>query len=96
MIPDTKIDPDTIGQMVAEGIAIINEHADAADGQELERWLADEAKTGNALRPLQQLTPIARELLDDASIINDTEKQMRVAVAHDALSGLLSLYGIEA
>lgn len=95
MIPDTKIDPDTIGQMVAEGIAIINEHTDANDGYNLEQWLADEAKSGNALRPLQQLMPIARELLDDASIINDADKQTRVAVAHDALSGLLSLYGIE-
>lgn len=96
MIPDTKIDPDTIGQMVAEGIAIINEHTDAADGYTLERWFDDETKSGNALRPLQRLMPIARELLDDASIINDPGKQLRVAVAHDALSGLLSVFAIEA
>jgi len=96
MTMSAQIDADTVGQMVAEGIAIINEHTDAADGNTLGRWFDDEAKSGNALRPLQRLMPIARELLDDASIINDPGKQLRVAVAHDALSGLLSVFAIEA
>ncbi|RUN75252.1 hypothetical protein EJC47_17065 [Sphingomonas sp. TF3] len=95
MLLNMKVDPDTIGQMVVEGIAIIKNCADD-DNYILEDWFSYEAKQGDALRPLQQLMPVACGLLEDASILNDVGKQLRVAVAHDALSGLLSLYGIEA
>lgn len=87
------IDPETIGQMVAEGLAIIIEHTDG-DEFELREWLIGDAKRGQALRPLKKLAESAHDFLDDLSILNDTSKQLRVSVAYNALAGLLSCYDI--
>lgn len=95
MPKNNMIDPDTIGQMVVEGLEIINAHTDG-DDFDLKVWLTKENKTGNALRPLRQLADAAHAFLDDGSILNDPQKQLRVLVAYGAISGLLSVYGVEA
>lgn len=94
MPKNNMIDPDTIGQMVVEGLEIINAHTDG-DDFDLKEWLNNENKSGNALRPLRQLADAAHAFLDDASILNDPHKQLRVLVAYGAISGPLSLYGVE-
>ena len=96
MTPNVMIDADTVGQMVAEGMEIVYFYADVGEGYTLKQWLRIQAQRGDAIGPLRQLMPLARDLLEDASILNDAGKQLRVSVAHDAISGLLSLYGIEA
>ena len=96
MARTTMIDPDTIGQMFVEGVTIINDHTDASDGYELGQWFASEVKRGDPLRTFQLLIPLAREFLEDASILNDEAKQLRVSVAHDVMSGVLASFGIEA
>lgn len=88
------IDPDIVGHLVAEGLEIINAHSDS-DSVDLKAWLAQEHGAANTLQPLQRSADEARALLDDASILNDPQKQVRVIVAYGAISGILSSYGID-
>ncbi len=94
MSKTNMIDPDTIGQLVVEGIGIIHQHHGYADetAEEKKQAIKHCAERGEPFARLQGDLDGARDLLDDRAIALDANKRLRVSIAHEALDGILAHY----
>ncbi len=91
---NTMIDPTTVAKMAVEGLEILREyHGYAQESADRKREVAlVVAKAGDPFRRLKGDLDYARDFLDNRAAGRDKDKRLRVSIAHEVLSAVVTSY----